>query len=160
MLGTLAANGCRNAEAGNVLVGLYTAIGQFQGEGAAGNGDGGGQGVAGGRLGEVYRSLRSQNLAVTNRAVSRCGAVRSGRHGHGAGPGVALDDRLVEAHGQVGTVECVQCRVVGLRAALALSECRDLNVVLGVPQQRVGDVLGRGGADGTVGGVGICVSCP
>ena len=144
MLVALAADGCRSAETGNVLVGLRTTIGQFQGEGTAGNGNGGGQSVAGGRLGEVYRSLRSQNLAVTNRAFSGRGAVRAGRHGHGAGPGVALDDRFVEAHGQVGTVECVQCRVVGLRAALAVLQRGDFDGLTGVPEHRLNDLVSGG----------------
>ena len=82
----------------------------------------------------VYRSLRSQNLAVTNRSSQQVRSCPIWSSRSWCQSGVALDDRLVEAHGQVGTVECAQCRVVGLRAALALSECRDLNVVLGVPR--------------------------
>ena len=144
MLGTLAGDGCRSAQTSQILEGVLAALGQLHCDATAGDLSGGGQSVAGGHLGEVHRNQRSQHLCVAH-AVLRGGfQVVGGADVQYAGPDVVLDDRLVELRGVCDAIECRHSGVVGLRAALALSECRDLNVVLGVPQQRVGDILGGG----------------
>ncbi|BAI65669.1 hypothetical protein RMDY18_18370 [Rothia mucilaginosa DY-18] len=144
MLGTLAGDGRRSAQTSQILEGVLAALGQLHCDATAGDLSGGGQGVAGGHLGEVHRNQRSQNLRVAH-AVLRGGfQVVGGADVQYAGPDVVLDDRLVELRSVCDAVERRHGGVVGLRATLALGECRDFNVVIDVPQQRVGDVLGGG----------------
>ena len=144
MLGTLAGDGRRSAQTSQILEGVLATLGQLHCDATAGDLSGGGQGVAGGHLGKVHRNQRSQHLRVAH-AVLRGGfQVVGGADVQYAGPDVILDGRLVELRSVCDAVERRHGGVVGLRAALALSECRDLNVVIDVPQQRVGDVL-RGG---------------
>ena len=144
MLGTLAGDGCRSAQTSQILEGVLAALGQLHCDATAGDLSGGGQSVAGGHLGEVHRNQRSQHLCVAH-AVLRGGfQVVGGADVQYAGPDVVLDDRLVEAHGQVGTVECVQCRVVGLHAALAVLQRGDLDGLAGVPEHRLNDFVSGG----------------
>ena len=140
----LAADGCRSAQTSQVLEGVLATLGQLHCDATAGDLSGGGQGVAGGHLGKVHRNQRSQHLRVAH-AVLRGGfQVVGGADIQHAGPDVVLDDRLVELRSVCDAVERRHGGVVGLCAALALGECRDFNVVIDIPQQRVGDILGGG----------------
>ena len=140
----LSGNGCGGACTRQIPVGVLAVIGQLHRNGAAGELNGRGQGVAGGHLGEVHRNLRGQHLCVAHGAVGGRGQEVRGADIQHAGPGVALDDRLVELRRVGHAVEGAHCRVIGLGAALALGQRGHLGVVVGVPQQRRGDVFGGG----------------